>query len=125
MFENIDRITIHASSTVRQAMECISQGLTLNGELGISLVVDDNSKLLGVITDGDIRRGLLSGKNLEDKVTEVMTRKPVTTFEGSSYHQLLRMFEKGVRHIPVIDQKSNVCDLILYSDLHFAPLLVS
>ena len=118
MFEYLDKIKIHVSSTIRQAMECISQGIILNEDLGISFVVDDDSRLLGVITDGDIRRGLLSGKNLEDKVTEVMTRKPVTTFEGSSYHQLLRMFEKGVRHIPVIDQKSNVCDLILYSDLH-------
>ncbi|HEY4759262.1 MAG TPA: CBS domain-containing protein [Thermoguttaceae bacterium] len=66
----IKEISIKQSATIREAMEAIQRGACW-----IALVVDNNSKLLGLITDGDIRRALLSGASLNDPLEPYMQRK--------------------------------------------------
>ena len=52
--ENIENIKLKNNSTIKEALEIIDKG-----SMQIALVVDENDKLLGTLTDGDIRRGLL------------------------------------------------------------------
>lgn len=87
---------------------------------GIVLVVDDDRRLVGVITDGDIRRGLLSGLSLEDPVSKAMSPNPTCATPEMSRHQLLRLFDRRVRHVPIVDRNGCVIDLLLYSQFGFA-----
>ena len=81
--------------------ECL-EALDRN-EAGILLVVDDQACLLGTITDGDVRRGLLRGLTFEDMAADVMHRKPIKMPEGMSRDQLITlMAANGIRHIPIV-----------------------
>ncbi len=70
----------------------------------IILVVDASGRLIGTITDGDIRRGLLAGVDLDQPAGLIMNRRPVTAHQGLTRNEMLRiMREKSIRHLPVVD----------------------
>ncbi len=70
----------------------------------IVLVAADDGKLLGIVTDGDLRRGLLKGITLTDSVTalmrsDILTAKP----SDSNAHLAALMTERSILHLPVVD----------------------
>ena len=70
----------------------------------ILLVVDADRRLLGAVTDGDIRRGLMRRLAMEAPVREVMNADPVALKVGSSdLTALARLEERGVSLAPVVD----------------------
>lgn len=104
--------------SLRQAMASIdSTGLT------IALVVDDGGRLLGTVTDGDIRRAILAGKGLETPVSAVMRADPVTVEPDTDPQTLRRMFvDSTLKHIPVVDRDKRVLDILLVHELLGIPL---
>jgi CBS domain-containing protein len=48
------------------------------GEPGVAVILNHNNHVLGVITDGDIRRSLLKNIEMSDSVNKIMTKKPIT-----------------------------------------------
>ncbi len=91
-------------ATIKEVMSMITHGVGGDSEVlhGIVLVVDSNSILEGVVTDGDIRRALLSGFNLDVSVGEIMTTDPITIESDVPVHNMLpRVFEQiRARNIP-------------------------
>ena len=70
----------------------------------IVLVVCKKGKLLGVVTDGDVRRGLLSGISIERQVVEIMNSKPLTANPETSIPDLLSIMNKNnIIAIPLMD----------------------
>lgn len=57
---------------------------------GIALVVDDDGRLIGTVSDGDVRRALLAGGSLESDAAGAMRTDPIVFDEGMSYRQILR-----------------------------------
>lgn len=114
-FPNLENLFILPTDSLRSAMDRIQENAIRTDGRGIVLVVSETQKLLGVLTDGDIRRGLLRGLSLGDSVSNAMTGDPVTATPETTKHQLLRLFDHGVRHIPIVDYEKHVLDLILYS----------
>jgi dTDP-glucose pyrophosphorylase len=85
----------------------------------IALVVDDDFRLLGTVTDGDIRRGILRGISLDDQVLKVMNKNPITMKKGASKQEIKRVFqEKKLRQLPILNQNNQVLDVI-FSDVLF------
>lgn len=83
-------------------------GVINNSKIGICLIVENNI-LLGTVTDGDIRRALLSGVNLNETVDKVMNKRPVvcSTHDSlASREQKLKEFQ--IRHLPVLDDNTNL-----------------
>ncbi len=75
-----------------------------NGSLRIALVVDQYSNLLGVVTDGDIRRGLLNGFGLDAQIQNVMSVNPRTAQVGITRKALLKIMEdEELLAIPILD----------------------
>ena len=93
--------------------------ISLNeSECGIALVVDDNRKLLGTVTDGDIRRALLKGVKLEGTAAEIMHDTPLTCSGNMALDQIrLLMLQKQVRQIPLVDDDGRVVDLVVVNEL--------
>lgn len=76
------------------------------------LVVDAERRLLGALTDGDIRRGLMRRLPMETPVREVMNADPVALKAGSSdLTALARLEERGVTLAPVVDARGRVVGL--------------
>lgn len=82
--------------------------------LQIALVVDDRLRLLGVITDGDVRRALLRGAGLDTPAREVMTADPLTATPEMRQQAIERlMHERQVQQVPVIDANGAIVGLAL------------
>ena len=86
--------------------------------LQVALVADERRRLLGLVTDGDVRRGLLRGVPLEGPVREVMNAGPTVARLGDSRTQVLRvMQQKRLHQVPVVDDDGVVIGLHLIDEL--------
>lgn len=116
---DIADLIVSRSHSVRQVMESIDRAAK-----GIALVLDAEGRLVGTVTDGDIRRAILAGINLDLPVAELLARRkspfasPVTAPLGTPDSTLLHMMtETAVRHIPLLDSDERVVDVAFLSDL--------
>lgn len=111
-------LLIKPSLSIQQVMECIDKNAK-----GIALVVDEELHLLATVTDGDIRRSILSGMNLDLPVRQLLDRRqpnliPFTAHVGTPDSELLRMMtERDIRHIPLLNEDGQVVDVALLSEL--------
>jgi dTDP-glucose pyrophosphorylase len=97
-------IVISAETTILNSLEIIDKGT-----LQIALVVDTAYKLMGTVTDGDIRRGILKGISLESAVALIMNANPTTAHINDSKDAILtKMKLKRLHHIPIIDNDGQV-----------------
>lgn len=90
--------------------------------LGAVSVVDDEGVLVGLLTDGDIRRGLRKGVDfLQRPVLEIMTKTPKTITADKLAAQALHIMEsnqpKPITVLPVVDEKKRVIGLLHMTDL--------
>jgi dTDP-glucose pyrophosphorylase/CBS domain-containing protein len=97
--ENWRLVVMQPTATILESMSVIDQGA-----LRVALVVDEKYRLLGVITDGDIRRGLLGGIGLSESVTKVMCDRPYVANSGDSQEKIFSIMNaNSIEHIPVVD----------------------
>lgn len=93
-------VVLKADATIRDAMRAIELG-----SLRIALVCDGENKLLGTVTDGDIRRGLLVDCNMGDDVFRVMQLQPKTAAISDTREYCVRvMHEYDLMALPVVDE---------------------
>ena len=121
-FENLEALFVRVHSPLRTAMSIFNEHAVRCDRSGIALIVDDERRLLGVITDGDVRRALLAGQTLDDRVDGAMCASPVVARLDTSPHEQLRLFDHLFRHLPLVDEEGRVADLILYSQFTLIPL---
>lgn len=90
---------IGPTSTIREALQVIDSE-ALRG----AIIVDGNNRLLGVVSDGDIRRGILSGVSLDSPVSNVMNTKPIITSKSASKQQIIELLEsKDILSVPLVE----------------------
>ena len=86
--------------------------------LQVILVVDKAKHLLGIITDGDIRRSLLEGDAMNLPVGEIMQPAPKYLPVNCALDDARElMLKNNIRHIPLVDDEKKVVDIILWLDL--------
>lgn len=86
--------------------------------LQLALIVSDENRLLGIVTDGDIRRGLISGMKLSMPVEYVMNKKPIVAHvTQDKMHIAMMMREYRLHHIPVLDEADELVNLYTLEDL--------
>lgn len=84
----------------------------------IVLVVSAEDILLGTLTDGDIRRAILKGANLADKISDVMNPSPVTAPPDTLSSDLKELMTRlGIRCVPLITKEHKVVGLTLLQNL--------
>ena len=113
-------LCIQAGDTIHQAVACIDRNAR-----GIALVADAEYHLLGTITDGDIRRAILSGLNMHQPVSVLLERKvdsiypqPIIALGGMEPGAILELMQShSVRQIPVLDEARRVVNLITIEEL--------
>lgn len=102
--KNIDNLKLNINSTIKEALQIID-----NGALQIALVVDENNKLLGTLTDGDIRRGLLKGLDLNSSVESIIFKTPTIAKISDTKEEILKIaLSKKLHQIPIVDLDGKV-----------------
>lgn len=120
MSSNLLNLCIAPTASIREAITCIN----LNAK-GIVLVTDEDSRLLATITDGDVRRALLRGQNLDACVSELVPQKvgseypkPIFAPAGSDRASLLNLMqEHTIRQIPILDEDGKVVEMVTLDEL--------
>lgn len=108
-------VLIKPQNTIRDALEIINIE-----SLRVAIVVDQELTLLGVVTDGDIRRGLLENLPLTEQVAKVMNTQPTTALKGTSREVLIELMERqDILSVPLLDADNKVVGLeTLHGALH-------
>lgn len=98
MSNNWEKILVSPDLKIEQVLSVIDKEA-----LQLALVVDENRKLLGVVTDGDIRRALIQNKSLDFLLTDMMNTSPTTAEYGTPNSKLLDLMEgKKLLAIPLL-----------------------
>lgn len=97
--KNYKNILLNPESTIREALKIID-----SGAMKIGIVVDENEKLIGTVTDGDIRRGLLNNLSLDDIIESIIFRTPTVCKIDDTKEKILEIaVEKKLYQIPIVD----------------------
>ncbi|MEQ8352753.1 MAG: nucleotidyltransferase family protein [Leptospiraceae bacterium] len=84
----------------------------------IAIIADEQGKLEGVLTDGDVRRSILKGYDLKVLVKDVMNRNPRTVLASTPSSEILHIMRKNTYHqIPLVDEEGRVAGLITLDEL--------
>lgn len=113
-FSRMEKLFIQPNSSIKEALRQLDK----SGESCL-IVVDNATKLLGTLTDGDVRRVILKGKFLNDKISGIYEKNPIfVKKENYSLSQTKGLFvKKGADVIPIIDSSKKVVDLVFFTDL--------
>lgn len=112
--ERIAEFTSELPLTVVEAMAKIDGD---SHAAGLVFIVDDNNRLMGCITDGDIRRWILKGGELNASVEEVMHKNPIFLNIGDRDKAKEVMLDKVIRAIPIVDEANQVVDIVLSQEV--------
>ena len=115
MYSDLEILCIHQRSSVGEAVAHMDRT-----RLGIVLIIDDDRRLVGVITDGDVRRALLANIDLESSLNTILARKagtryahPITAPAGADRDTYLRLLRQAnCLHLPVVDDERRVVGLV-------------
>lgn len=105
--KNWEFALIKATSTLQDAMSALDRG-----GLQIAVVVDEDRRVVGTVTDGDVRRALIRKVALEAPVSQAMNRQPRTAQVGSSKARVLQLMERHqISQIPLVDAEGRVAGI--------------
>ena len=94
---------------------------------GAALVLDDEGSLLGIVTEGDLRRSLADNIDIDNsKAKEVMSQKPITIKIGSLLSEVLSVMEdreSQISVLPVVSDELKCVGLIRIHDIYQTQLL--
>lgn len=105
--KNFRNVIVTPRTLLREAIARIdSTGLQL------ALVLHDDGRLAGMLSDGDVRRAILRSCDLTTPVADLMNLHPVTAHVSTSSRELLALMRRrGLHHIPLLDDEHKVVDL--------------
>jgi arabinose-5-phosphate isomerase len=105
---------VDGEKTVSQVLVKIT-----HARAGAASVVDKNGRLIGIFTDGDLRRHLeIDDKLSQRKIKEVMTRDPLVVKEDQLAAEALRILEeRKIDEVPVVDAKNRPVGLLDVQDI--------
>jgi dTDP-glucose pyrophosphorylase/predicted transcriptional regulator len=111
--KNIEKIKVTINTKIKKALKIIS-----DGGIKIAIVVSKEGKLVGTLTDGDIRRGFLKGLNINSSIRSVVFKKPIIAKKNDSKKKLLKVaLSKKIYQIPVIDKNNKVIAIHVLDEL--------
>jgi len=113
MPQHLEKIVVSESASIRTAMEAIDRGA-----VEIALVVSGGGKLIGTLTDGDIRRSLLSGALLDDAASKFMNKRFTAVGTGTSRAEVLDLMRaRSLEQIPIVDGAGHLVGLHLLREI--------
>jgi perosamine synthetase len=113
----MNKMLCHKNKTLLEVLRVIHK----NGK-SIAFIVDDDNKVCGVLTDGDIRNLLLKGYKLQENIDKVMNKKFVYAFNTDDPSEILKKTSDRIKIIPVVDSDFKYVDFLEYSSNIYIPV---
>lgn len=109
LVDNVTQCSVQRDETAR----AVAENLSASG-LRLCLVIDSGQRLLGVVSDGDIRKALLAGLSLEDAATVVMNANFTSAPADTEHLKLAKLARsRGIVHVPLLDTDGRVTGLFI------------
>ncbi|MBF0343551.1 MAG: CBS domain-containing protein [Nitrospirae bacterium] len=108
-------ILILRDTTIKSAMQVLNETAEK-----ILFVVDQRNKLIGTVTDGDIRRGIINGLGFYDKIESIMYKNYLSIKSNTpniEEHAIKLMLEYKIEQIPVLNENGEIINAILWTDV--------
>lgn len=100
----LESMVVEPRATLREALAAIQRGAAQ-----IAFVTDDEGRLVGSLSDGDVRRALLAGAGLDDGITRHVNRLPVAATPEQDLQEVAALMERnGVAQVPVVDDQGRL-----------------
>lgn len=110
---NIDEIKLTVDSTIKEALQIIDLGA-----VKFAIIVDKDDRLIGTLTDGDIRRAILAGKTLDDDISTVYFNDPTVANANNTKEEIINLCTtKKIYQIPIVDNQGKVVSIDLLDEL--------
>ena len=103
----INKFLINPDNTIEQALKLIQKN-----SRRCLVVVDKRKKLLGTLSDGDIRGALLENKKLKDKISSFYNRKAKFIFKNKIKKDKLQYLQKNFDIVPIIKKDKTIDDIV-------------
>ncbi|MEY8213825.1 MAG: nucleotidyltransferase family protein, partial [Colwellia sp.] len=101
-----------ASCSLNDAVKALD-----NGGVGFLALVDDSNKLLGILTDGDLRRAIL---NKETELNKIINFSPaVMSYQSTSQEVIQKLKSLHRRHMPLVDEENRLKSVFTLDDVDF------
>ncbi|OIJ22377.1 alcohol dehydrogenase [Anaerobacillus alkalidiazotrophicus] len=110
--KNWQQILIPPETTIIETLKVIDQSA-----MQIALVVDHKNKLLGTVTDGDVRRGILNKVNLDETIDKIMNKTPFKASTSDTSLQITAlMTTNSLKQVPIVDHQGTIVDLKTFQE---------
>ena len=111
--KSIENIKLNLSSTVKEALQIIG-----DGAMQIAIIVNEKGNLYGTISDGDIRRGLLNGLDLNSSIKSIIFKTPTIAKISDTKEVILKLaLSKKLHQIPIVDAGGKVLGIQVIEEL--------
>ncbi len=111
--KDIEKIKLTIDSTIKEALQIIDLGA-----VKFAIVVDENDKLIGTLTDGDVRRAILDGKALDTTIETVYFKEPTVVNVNNTKEEIINLCaSKKIYQIPILDNEGRVVSIDLLDEL--------
>jgi len=106
--ENINSLFIKEDNTIKESLEIIDKAA-----MRIAIVIDSHNKFLGTLSDGDIRRALLSSLCLSDSIKDIYFKNCTTGLNTESKEEIIKKaIQNKVYQIPILDTNNYIVDVL-------------
>lgn len=112
-----ERFICYQSATIKDTMACIDYNAK-----GTAFIVDEDKKLVGIVTDGDIRRALLGGAGLKESIKIYMNDNFVYALDSIDAQRIFQQYAWKIRIIPLVDNMMHVIGYVEYDNKQYVPL---
>ena len=124
MNNNIHPIMITKDCSIRKTMQTIDDASSHECPDGLAIIIDESKKLIGIVTDGDLRRAIVKNVDIESSIKNIMVTDPVTVNKGMSDSEMLesvsiklKELKRNIGHIIIVDDDGQVDDVINFFEL--------
>ncbi|RDU72141.1 nucleotidyltransferase family protein [Helicobacter brantae] len=112
--KDIQKITISIKKSIKDALEIFGS----HDGLRLLVVNDEQENFIGIITDPDIRRGLLRGLRLEDDISSIINRSPIVAHINTPREELLHLASQhNIHEIPLKNDEGKIVEIVSVANL--------
>lgn len=114
MVNKFKEFVVSKDSTIIEALTKIDQN-----KQGFVIVTDSQLKVLGVLTDGDVRRAIIKGRSAQDTISDIYTKDAKIVKQNDEFGIIIDLFKnQAIKFIPVIDSNGKLANIITKNQLH-------
>tara|TARA_B100002052_G_scaffold226498_1_gene208758 strand:+ start:262 stop:1617 length:1356 start_codon:yes stop_codon:yes gene_type:complete len=103
---------ISDKSSIKDALKAIDKN-----KKGMIIIIDSDNVVIGICTDGDIRRKLLSGSKLDDQIVDCINKKFSFAKPSTKKEKIIKLLDAKIKFLPVLDDKNQLIDIYFHDHL--------